>query len=74
MKRLVQFRHFYVPFTYVQVTNTCRNPVKCNLWRFDKNMTVFGAQEACKIVPISNKNVTQIQLVCYATEPSVPPS
>ena len=48
------------------------------LWqKYDSASIVFGAQEAqeaCKIVPISNKNVTQIQLVCYATEPSVPPS
>ena len=45
--------------------------------KYDSASIVFGvqeAQEACEIVPISNKNVTQIQLVCYATEPSVPPS
>ena len=51
------------------------------LWqKYYSASIVFGAQEAqeaqeaCKIVPISNKNVTQIQLVCYATEPSVSPS
>ena len=47
------------------------------IWKkYDSESIVFGAQEAqeaCKIVPISNKNVAQIQLACYATEPTVPP-